>query len=103
MARFQSLCRIGAAAVLAVTLAGCGGTPAPTGPPPERQALAKAEMKQRLEMIAKDGQTGSTLGGIKEGLEQIGDPTLLSDYAKLESAKSPAEIKKIAGQMAAKL
>lgn len=93
-----------ACGLLATVLTGCGGsggTPGPTTDP--NQQLAKDQLKERLDSIAKSGQAGSALAGMKASIEQTGDKSLLADYDRLEKAKSPAEAKKIAAEMSAKI
>jgi hypothetical protein len=63
----------------------------------------KAEMKQRLEQIAASGVAGSGVGGLREGLQKLGDPALLNDLDQLEQTSDPEQVKAIAQKMAAGL
>jgi hypothetical protein len=91
--------------MVAVSGIGCSGGGDGAAPPdPSTMVLDnKAALKAQLEMIAKDGQTGSALAGMQEGVQKIGDPALTKDYQRLEKAKNPEQAKKIAQEMMAKL
>lgn len=92
----------GALLVLAV---GCGS--GGDGTPVEEQAAAelsdKTAIKARLQEIADAGYVGSGAFGLRESLEKLGDPSLLADYDRLESSQNPAQVKKLATELAAKL
>lgn len=98
---------------LMFSIAGCGG-PAPTdGPPTDveqlNQAKSKTELKARLLEIAAAGAAGSATAGMQSGIEALRAEDaaladgLLADLKKLETAGSPAQVKKIATDMAGKL
>ncbi len=64
-----------------------------------------ADLKQLLQFIAESGEAGSALEGMKESITKLdmAEDTkqhLLGLYEKLARARQPAEIKKVAAEMA---
>lgn len=97
----------------AVCLApGCGGS-GPTGPTlsieEQNKTKSKADLKARLTEIATSGVGGSATAGMSSGIEELRAQdakladSLAADLKKLEAATTPADVKKIASGMAAKL
>lgn len=101
MHRLAGVCLTG---LLAFALSGCGG-PAPSSKSAPAQPVLNSnqELKERLNYIANSGVTGSALGGMPEIIKKSGKPELEKDYAELEKAQSPDQIKSIAKRMADKL
>jgi hypothetical protein len=93
--------RLGAAALMAATLAGCGEASDPVGQSPY-EGMPKEVLKQRLEYIAQSGTTGSGLAGMRDAISNMNDPALMKEYEQLEKA-APAKAKQIAKSMASKL
>ena len=97
---------------VACVTAGCGGG-TPPGPivsvEEQNKTKSKADLKARLTEIANIGVAGSATAGMSAGIEALrGDDakladSLVADLKKLEAATTPADVKKIAGGMAAKL
>jgi len=92
-------------------IAGCEGQASgpPTNVEQQNQATSKADLKTRLQEIAKTGVAGSGTAGMSAGIESLRAENsaladdLLAALKKLESAKSPAEVTKLANEMAGKL
>ena len=96
---------------LALALSGCGSEAAkPTVPVEEQNKVSgRDELKKRLAEIAQSGTAGSATAGMSAGIEAIRAEdakladALAADLKKLESTTNPAEEKKLAEAMAAKL
>lgn len=109
MRNFLTSCLL--AVALAGVLAGCGGsggTGTPVDPGALNKAASRAELKTRLEEIAKSGVAGSGLAGMDASITSVVEDAalqkeLLEEYSKLSSAKGPAQVKSIATKMASKL
>lgn len=97
---------------VACLCAGCGGS-GPTGPTvsveEQNKTKSKTDLKARLTEIAGTGVGGSATAGMASGIEELRAQdakladSLAADLKKLEAATAPAEVKKIASGMAAKL
>lgn len=91
---------------------GCGGS-GPVGPTvsveDQNKTKSKADLKARLTEIANSGVAGSATAGMSSGIEELRAEdakladSLAADLKKLEAATTPADIKKIASGMAARL
>lgn len=101
-----SLC--GMVMAFSIALVGCGSKePSPLDAP--MRYNSNAELKARLEEVAKYGDGGSSLGGIPESIAELTktDPAkgekLLSDFKRLDMTDSKEERRKIAKEMADQL
>jgi len=105
--------RLASAALLSLTmLAGCGGSPA-AGPSQSTDAAhavsGKAQLKERLEMMAQTGSGGSAVSGMRQGLDELKKTdaaladSLMKDLEALEKLQDQAAIKSAARKMADKL
>ncbi|MEI8021324.1 MAG: hypothetical protein WCH39_24160 [Schlesneria sp.] len=100
-----------AAASIAVTfnLIGCGGGTGPVVPTKSSDAAQKLtgidQIKERLKMIAETGAGGSSVSGMRAGLEELKatNATLAADLIKdmeaLEKLQDPAKVKALAFKM----
>lgn len=91
-----------------IALVGCGSKePSPLDAP--MRYNSNAELKARLEEVAKYGDGGSSLGGIPESIAELTktDPAkaekLLADFKRLDVTDSKEERRKIAKEMADQL
>ena len=92
--------------------AGCGGS-GPVGPTvsgeEQNKTKSKADLKARLTEIANSGVARSATAGMSSGIEELRAEdakladSLAADLKKLESTTTPADVKKIASGMAARL
>lgn len=73
------------------------------------QTSSKEELKNRLLVVAETGESGSSLAGMRESIEELKrtDPNipdeLLTLCEQLESASSASKVKSIAKKMAGML
>lgn len=103
--------RAATALSLALAFSGCGSEAAkPTVPVEEQNKVSgRDELKKRLAEIAQTGTAGSATAGMSAGIEAIRAEdakladALAADLKKLESTSNPADVKKLAEAMAAKL
>ena len=103
--------RVATALFLALAFSGCGSEAARPSIPVEEanKSSGREDLKKRLLEIAKTGTAGSATAGMGAGIESIRAQdakladTLAADLKKLETMSNPAEIKKFAEAMAAKL
>lgn len=98
----------GTVLTFSIALVGCGtNEPSPLDAP--MRYNSNAELKARLEEVAKYGDGGSSLGGIPESIAELTktDPAkgekLLSDFKRLDITDSKEERRKIAKEMADQL
>ncbi len=95
------------ALLCSIVVAGCGKGPSAVDAPIRYNS--NAELKSRLEEVAKYGDGGSSLGGIPESIAELTktDPAkgekLLADFKRLDTTDSKEERRKIAKEMAEQL
>ena len=90
--------------VVASIFAGCGSStsaPSPEGPPPE--VTSDAQLKERLEFIAKNGGMGSAFAGIEELCKKTGKDDLVTSAQELAACQDSESAKTIAQGMLDKL
>jgi hypothetical protein len=95
-----------------IGLSACGQSgSAPLNQTVEQQNAvnSKADLKARLQEIAKTSAAGSATVGMQGGIDSLKAENakladeLTASLKKLESAKKPADVTRIANEMAAKL
>lgn len=97
----------GIALLFSIALTGCSKEPSPLDAPIRYNS--NAELKARLEEVAKYGDGGSSLGGIPESIAELTktDPAkgekLLAAFKRLDTTDSKEERRKIAKEMAEQL
>ncbi|WP_145262582.1 hypothetical protein [Planctomycetes bacterium Pan216] len=91
--------------VVMMGLVGCGSSAGPES----SESTSLASLKQHLKLHAETGEGGSGLEEIRAPLEELkeSDPALYEElaplYEKLNKANGVAQVKKIAGEMLAKV